>query len=57
MNGKDLRELREKHNLTQQDVANSIGTRVQRISEWENGKKSISPSYQRLISMYFENLR
>jgi len=38
-----IRALRERHNLTQQDLATSLGVAVANISRWENGKHKPSP--------------
>ncbi len=56
MNNEELKNLRQKYNLTQEEVAESVGTVKQRVSEWENGRKSISPAYQRLLIEYFRKI-
>jgi transcriptional regulator with XRE-family HTH domain len=55
--GEKLKELRKKHNLKQQEVADGIGAARERISEWENKKFEISNSYQRLLKLYFDNFK
>lgn len=52
--GQELKELRKKYSLTQKEIAESIGTDVSRISEWENDKFKISNSYQKLLEAFFE---
>lgn len=55
VDGTRLKALRKQHNLTQEEVANGIGTKKQRISEWETGRiQQISPAYQRLLEDFFE---
>ena len=54
MNPNDLKNLRIKHGLTQDDVAKAIGTYQPVISSWENGDYTISKAYQRLLTSYFE---
>jgi len=55
MDGKRLKELRKEYNLTQEEVAEAIGTKKQRISEWETGRiKQISSAYQRLLEDFFK---
>ena len=54
MTGEELKTLRKKYNLKQQEVADGIGTAYQRISEWEQGKFKISKAYQMLLKQYFE---
>ena len=56
MDGAELKLLRQKFNLKQQELADKIGTKQQRISEWENGA-NISPVYQRVLSEVFEKLK
>jgi transcriptional regulator with XRE-family HTH domain len=53
MNGQELKTLREKYNLTQQEVADGVNCKQTRISEWENGKYSISKAYKQLLSVFF----
>ena len=36
--GKLIKELRQKNNLTQKDLADSLGVTYQAVSKWENGK-------------------
>ncbi len=54
MKGTELKILREKHNLTQKELAEKIGTKYPRISDWETGKRKISPAYQKVINSFFE---
>jgi transcriptional regulator with XRE-family HTH domain len=56
MDGQKLKNLREKHNLTQKDLAEAIKCDQARISQWENGKYTISKAYQTLLDMYFDKL-
>ena len=36
--GKLIKDIRKKHNLTQQEFANKYGVTYQAVSKWENGK-------------------
>ncbi len=54
--GEKLKELRKKHGLKQQEVADGIGSARERISQWENAKHPISKSYQKLLSLFFDNI-
>lgn len=56
MNGLELKQLRLKHNLTQSDLGDKIGVTKSKISEWENGKHTISNAYQLLLSKLFNEL-
>jgi DNA-binding transcriptional regulator YiaG len=53
MTGKELKILREQFKKTQKEVADTIGTDVTRISEWENEKHKISKVYQKLLKDFF----
>jgi transcriptional regulator with XRE-family HTH domain len=53
--GEKLKELRKKHGLKQQEVADGIGAARERISQWENKVYPISKAYQRLLILFFKN--
>lgn len=53
MTGQELKELREKANLTQKELAEKLGTTYPRVSDWETGKRKISLAYQRIINIFF----
>lgn len=38
-----IKELRARHNLTQEEFAKSVGTSAQTVSAWEKNRLSISP--------------
>lgn len=38
-----IKELRARHNLTQEEFAKSVGTTPQTVSAWEKNQLSISP--------------
>lgn len=38
-----IKELRARHNLTQEEFAKSVGTTPQTVSAWERNQLSISP--------------
>ncbi len=46
--GQRLREVRERHNENQQDIANLLGTTQNYISRYESGKHDI-PAYRLAI--------
>ena len=50
----ELKKLRSKYGLTQEDVAKGIGTYQPVISSWEKGEYAISKAYQRLLTSFFE---
>lgn len=56
MTGSELKELREKYNLTQGELAEALGTTYMRVSEWENGKKNMRGITQKAIEYYFRLL-
>ena len=49
-----LRALREHMGLTQQQMAEELGTRQQTISEWETGRYQPRGASARLLSMVAE---
>lgn len=53
MTGEELKSLRKKHNLTQREVAAGIEAQQTRISDWENGRYTISNAYQILLKQFF----
>ena len=38
-----IKELRARHDLTQEEFAKSVGTSAQTVSAWEKNRLSISP--------------
>lgn len=38
-----IKELRARHNLTQEEFAKTVGTTPQTVSAWEKNRLSISP--------------
>ncbi|RNI26615.1 helix-turn-helix domain-containing protein [Rufibacter latericius] len=57
MTSSEVKALRTHHGLTQKQLAEAIGVKVTKISEWENGRyQSISPVYQKLLKEYFTSL-
>jgi DNA-binding transcriptional regulator YiaG len=56
MSGLELKSLREKHNITQIDLAKAINTTQAQISRWENGVHTISSAYLTLLKMFFDKL-
>ena len=46
-----IKELRARHNLTQEEFAKTVGTTPQTVSAWEKNQLSISPNttFNRLI--------
>ena len=40
-----IKELRARHNLTQEEFAKSVGTSAQTVSAWEKNRLSISPKF------------
>ena len=54
--GEKLKELRKKFKLTQQELADKIGTEQTRISEWETNTKKINKLTGFAFSKFFEEL-
>lgn len=53
MTGLELKILRKKKGLTQQELANAIGTYKSIISDWERGKHEISNAYKSVLIAFF----
>lgn len=54
MNHDIIRQLREKHNLTQEALANEIGIDRSIISRWETGKADPTLEQAQLLSGFFD---
>ncbi len=52
----NVKELRDIHNLTQQDVADNTGIPRARIAKWEQGKGSPKADDTLKLKFFFENL-
>lgn len=44
-----IKELRARHNMTQEEFAKSVGTTAQTVSAWEKNVLSISPKNMVII--------
>ena len=53
MTGEELKKLREKYELTQEELAEALGTIGSRVSEWENGRKNMRVITQKAAKYYF----
>jgi DNA-binding transcriptional regulator YiaG len=49
----DIKKLRTKLRMTQEEFANVLGCRVTKISRWENGHSKPSKTSMRLIALLF----
>lgn len=56
MTGEQLKKMRLEAGLTQEELAEKIGTYKTVISRWENGRSNIASSYQKLIEIIFSEL-
>ena len=52
----DIKALREKHNLSAQDLATALGVSVSTISRWETGKHQPSKLATASIKAYIDSL-
>jgi DNA-binding transcriptional regulator YiaG len=52
-NADTIRAARKARNLTQRQVADSLGCRQQTISEWEIAMYGPKNAYQKLLTMFF----
>ena len=53
MFGENLKELREKNNLTQEDLANSLAVSRQAVCMWERGERTPKVSVLTKIAKTF----
>ena len=53
MTGEELRELRLRYDLTQDELAEALDTVKNRVSEWENGKRNMRGITQKAAKYYF----
>ena len=44
-----IKELRARHNLTQEEFAKTVGTTPQTVGAWEKNRLSISPKFMLAI--------
>ena len=56
MNRLDIKEFRKKYNLTQEGLANIVGTTIRAVQGWEQGQRKISQSAIKLIENYENNV-
>jgi DNA-binding transcriptional regulator YiaG len=56
-NGKKIRALRDHMKLTQQEMANQLGTRQQTISEWEKNMYKPRGASATLLNIVAERAR
>lgn len=47
----NLKQKRLDLGLSQQELADALGTEQQRVSEWETGEHNPSPAYRRLLEI------
>ena len=50
MTGKDIKELRKKYKLTQQQLADKLGVHQVTVAEWEAGRKKPSNLAKRQLA-------
>lgn len=49
-----LKKLREKNNLTQEEMANRVNVTRQAVSRWENGETQPNPEMLKVLSREFD---
>lgn len=52
MTGKDIKTIRQKLLLLQQELADDLGLHIETIKSWEQGRRNISIKSQRLVLEY-----
>lgn len=50
---KRLKDIREDHDLTQEDIANLLGTTKQQVSKWETGVQKMGVDKYIKLAMYY----
>jgi transcriptional regulator with XRE-family HTH domain len=56
MTGQQLKELRLKHGLTQEELAVKLGTAQTRVSEWESGRIKMNNITSKALEFLFKDL-
>jgi transcriptional regulator with XRE-family HTH domain len=51
----DIKNFREKHNLTQSELAEISGTTIRAVQSWEQGQRNITQSVIKLLENYDKN--
>ena len=51
----EIKQLREKLGLTQEQLAHKLGVTVKTVNRWERGKAKPSPMARRLLSVLEEH--
>ena len=57
MDGARVKEIREKLQMTQEELAHAIGTTVTTVNRWENGKHKVSRFGRRALEELQEKRR
>ena len=52
MNAVDIKKFREKHKLTQSELAEIAGTTIRAVQSWEQGQRNITQSVIKLLENY-----
>jgi DNA-binding transcriptional regulator YiaG len=52
MTGQDIKTIRNKLLLLQQELADDLGLHIETIKSWEQGRRNISIKSQRLVLEY-----
>lgn len=52
MTGQDIKAIRNKLLLLQQELADDLGLHIETIKSWEQGRRNISIKSQRLVLEY-----
>lgn len=55
MNNTDLKQWREANGLTQKQLAQILGVRINSVSNWERGLRGIHPWIPRFLELWQEN--
>lgn len=56
MTGKELKEFRVKHGLSQSELADIVGVKTNTVSKWESGIRNIGQSAIKLLQAYVPEL-
>jgi transcriptional regulator with XRE-family HTH domain len=57
MTGDELRQARESHGLSQEDLATLLDVSQATVSRWEDGSRTMRPSHEKLVKIILATMK